>query len=93
MKKMSFDVVIENGRVIDGTGNPWFRADIGIQDDKIAIKRSIYFSFWNVGETLKMPPIIDVALFSVIGIIDTSIANPEFTPCTSESAILFALAP
>ena len=33
---MSFDVVIENGRVIDGTGNPWFRADIGIQDDKIA---------------------------------------------------------
>lgn len=30
-----FDIIIENGRVIDGTGNPWFRADIGIIDDRI----------------------------------------------------------
>jgi ABC-type transport system involved in multi-copper enzyme maturation permease subunit len=25
-----FDVLIRNGRVMDGTGNPWFPADIGI---------------------------------------------------------------
>jgi N-acyl-D-amino-acid deacylase len=30
-----FDVVISNGRIIDGTGNPWFRADVGIQRDRI----------------------------------------------------------
>ena len=30
-----YDLIIENGRVIDGTGNPWFLADIGIIDDKI----------------------------------------------------------
>ena len=30
-----FDVLIRNGRVIDGTGNPWFAADIGIVGDRI----------------------------------------------------------
>ncbi|MBI4011388.1 MAG: D-aminoacylase, partial [Candidatus Rokubacteria bacterium] len=29
------DVLIRNGRVIDGTGNPWHRADVGIQGDRI----------------------------------------------------------
>ncbi len=32
----SYDVIIRNGRVLDGTGNPWFRADIGIRGDRIA---------------------------------------------------------
>jgi N-acyl-D-amino-acid deacylase len=31
-----YDVLIRGGRVIDGTGNSWFRADIGIQGDRIA---------------------------------------------------------
>jgi N-acyl-D-amino-acid deacylase len=31
-----FDVVIRNGRVMDGTGNPWFPADIGITGGRIA---------------------------------------------------------
>ena len=30
-----FDVVITNGRVVDGTGAPWFRADVGIVGDRI----------------------------------------------------------
>ena len=30
-----FDLRIDNGRVIDGTGNVWYRADIGITDGKI----------------------------------------------------------
>jgi N-acyl-D-amino-acid deacylase len=30
-----FDVLIRNGRVIDGSGNPWFRADVGIRDGRI----------------------------------------------------------
>jgi N-acyl-D-amino-acid deacylase len=32
----AFDVLIRNARVLDGSGNPWFRADIGIKGDRIA---------------------------------------------------------
>lgn len=31
-----FDLLIVNGRVMDGSGNPWFRADIGIANGRIA---------------------------------------------------------
>ena len=30
-----FDVIIANGRIVDGTGAPWFRGDIGITGDRI----------------------------------------------------------
>ena len=30
-----FDILILNGKVIDGTGNPWRLADIGVKDGKI----------------------------------------------------------
>jgi N-acyl-D-amino-acid deacylase len=33
---MNFDLVIANGTVIDGTGRPRFRADLGISDGKLA---------------------------------------------------------
>jgi len=32
----SFDMVITNGHIIDGTGSPWYSGDIGIRDGKIA---------------------------------------------------------
>ena len=31
-----FDIVIRNGHVIDGTGSPWYSADVGIKDGRIA---------------------------------------------------------
>lgn len=30
-----FDILIKNGWILDGTGNPEFRADVGIQNDEI----------------------------------------------------------
>ena len=32
----AFDILIINGHIIDGTGSPWYSADIGIRDGKIA---------------------------------------------------------
>ncbi len=29
------DLVLKNGRVLDGAGNPWFKADIGLKDGLI----------------------------------------------------------
>jgi N-acyl-D-amino-acid deacylase len=31
----TYDAVIRNGKVIDGTGNPWFSGDVAIRGDKI----------------------------------------------------------
>ncbi len=31
-----YDLLIRNARVVDGTGNPWFRADIAIREGRIA---------------------------------------------------------
>jgi dihydroorotase/N-acyl-D-amino-acid deacylase len=32
----SYDLVLSGGRVIDGTGAPWVRADVGVRKDRIA---------------------------------------------------------
>src|SRR5262244_1306406 len=31
-----FDLVIRNGRIIDGTGSPWYRGDLAVRGDTIA---------------------------------------------------------
>jgi N-acyl-D-amino-acid deacylase len=35
-QKPSYDFIISGARVVDGTGSPWFAADIGISGDRIA---------------------------------------------------------
>jgi len=35
-RELPFDILISGARVVDGTGNPWFRADVGIRGDLIA---------------------------------------------------------
>jgi len=31
-----YDIVIRNGHIVDGTGSPWYAADLAIRDGKIA---------------------------------------------------------
>jgi N-acyl-D-amino-acid deacylase len=31
-----FDIVLTNGRIVDGTGSPWYVADVGIKEGRIA---------------------------------------------------------
>ena len=32
----AYDLLITNARIVDGSGNPWFRADVAIKDGRIA---------------------------------------------------------
>jgi len=32
----SYDLVIRHGKIVDGTGNPWFYGDVGINGDRIS---------------------------------------------------------
>src|SRR5678815_5532047 len=42
LSQQSYDLVIRNGRVLDGTGSPWYRADVAIRGDSIVrIAKSI----------------------------------------------------
>ena len=35
----AYDVVIRNGRVLDGMGNPWIAADVAIKDGRFVAHR------------------------------------------------------
>ena len=38
----NYDIIIRNGKIIDGTGNSWYYADIAIKDGRIvAIQKNI----------------------------------------------------
>lgn len=59
-----FDVVIRNGRVMDGSGNPWLRADIGIRGDRIAavgrLDAATATRVIDAGDRVVAPGFIDV---------------------------------
>jgi N-acyl-D-amino-acid deacylase len=35
LAQQHFDIILKNGKIIDGTGNPWFYGDVGIVKNKI----------------------------------------------------------
>lgn len=61
---LAFDVLIQNGRVMDGTGNPWLRADVGIRGDRIAavgrLTGARATTVIDAGNRLVTPGFIDV---------------------------------
>lgn len=59
-----YDLLIRNARVIDGSGNPWYRADVGIRDGKIAalgnLTRATATRTVDARERVVAPGFIDV---------------------------------
>ena len=43
-----FDILVTNARIVDGTGSPWFRGDLGIVGDEIAAVGSLGDASANV---------------------------------------------
>src|SRR6478609_5716683 len=59
-----FDVLIRHGRVLDGTGNPWIRTDIGIRGDRIV-------AMGDLGDATATTVIAADSFYVAPGFIDT----------------------
>jgi N-acyl-D-amino-acid deacylase len=58
---LEYDIVIKNGKILDGTGNSWFYADVAIKEDEIEA----------IGKCLEAENVIDATgHFVVPGFID-----------------------
>ena len=69
---MTQDIIIKNGKILDGTGNPWFLADIGITEGKIS----------------KISPNLSTELDDTIVInADGLVASPGFIECLAQQGI------
>ncbi len=79
-----FDVVITNGRIIDGTGSPWYSGDIGIRDGKIAaignLANSSRTRTIDVGGKVVAPGFIDMLGQSDLTILSRSALALEDLP-------------
>ena len=79
----SFDLLIKNGRIVDGTGTPWYEADVGIVGDRIT-------RVGNLSEATA-PQVIDATgLIVAPGFIDphTHALRGIFDVPNAESALL-----
>ncbi|HLA12030.1 MAG TPA: amidohydrolase family protein [Pyrinomonadaceae bacterium] len=60
----SYDLVITNARIVDGSGNPWFRGDVAIKNGRIVrvgrINSAISNHTIDAGQKILAPGFIDV---------------------------------
>lgn len=76
-----YDTVIKNGKVLDGTGNPWFRADIAIRADSIVKVGNI--TSYSAKHTIDAenyfvaPGFIDVHTHAASGLVKESLSGAE----------------
>src|SRR5690606_34000168 len=83
MAQSFYDIIIRNGKVVDGSGNPWFIADVGVKDGKIV-------RIGNLGEATAEKVIDAKGLIVAPGFIDvhTHIEGSEIRIPTAGNFIL-----
>ena len=74
-----FDLLIRGGRVVDGTGNPWVRADVAVRGDRIArighLPNAIAERIIDAEGLVVAPGFIDPHTHAVRGIFDVPTAD------------------
>jgi N-acyl-D-amino-acid deacylase len=77
--QLTFDILIKDAFIIDGTGNPWYIADIGIVDEKIAeigrLKSSQAVKIIDATGLMVTPGFIDVHTHCDRGIAEVPTAD------------------
>ena len=75
----SFDLIFLRGRVVDGTGNPWSSADIGVRGDRIArignLSDAVARHVVDAEGLVVAPGFIDPHTHAVRGIFDVPTAD------------------
>ncbi len=73
MDHVSYDIILRNGRIVDGCGTPWFGADIGIKDGKIecigSLEGASAGKIFDVNNLVVSPGFIDIHDHSDTGIV------------------------
>ncbi len=83
LKAQDYDVVIKNGKIIDGSGNPWYYGDVGVLNGKIA-------TIGKLAHASAKKVIDATGLILTPGFIDvhTHIEGGEFATPTADNFIL-----
>jgi N-acyl-D-amino-acid deacylase len=75
----NYDLIIRNGRVVDGTGNPWVRADVAVKDGRIVgignFETAVAKQTINAKNNIVAPGFIDVHTHSEDGIVRVPTAD------------------
>ena len=78
-RAQTYDLILRNARIVDGTGSPWYRADIGIRGDTIArIAPTITVPATRVidlGDLVASPGFIDLHTHALRGLFDAPTAD------------------
>src|SRR5262245_57430270 len=77
----SYDVVIRGGQVVDGTGNAWFAADVGIRGGRIAavgrLSGAEATRVIDAAGRIVAPGFIDLHTHSDISVLDDPLAQSK----------------
>jgi len=70
----NYDIVIGNGKIVDGSGNPWYEADIGIIGDRIVhignLQSHSTAKFIDAKNLIVSPGFIDPHTHAIRGVFD-----------------------